>query len=72
MPLLLMVYALADSDADVDDAGYSPPVPNPVIPRATVDTQNMSARVVPPAPADKASPRIIIPVIRIMATFRPM
>lgn len=70
-PLLLSVYALADSDADVLDAGYSPPVPNPVIPRATVNIQNIPAIVVPLAPADRASPRIIIPDVRTMATFRP-
>ena len=29
VPLFFNVYAFADSEADVDDAGYSPPVPKP-------------------------------------------
>ena len=32
VPLHFSVYAFADSDADVDDAGYSPPVLKPVMP----------------------------------------
>lgn len=40
VPRLLSVYALAASDADVEDAGYSPPVPKPVTPRATVSIQS--------------------------------
>ena len=72
VPLLLRVYALADSDAEVDDAGYSPPVPNPVMPRATVIIQNIPVTVVPLAAADNARPRMTMPVVRTMATLRPM
>lgn len=37
--------SLAASLADVDEAGYSPPVPKPVTPRATVNIQNMPMMV---------------------------
>jgi hypothetical protein len=36
-------FSLADSEAEVEHAGYSPPTPTPVIPRATVSIQNMPA-----------------------------
>lgn len=70
-PLFLSVYALADSEADVEEAGYSPPVPNPVIPRATVNIQNMPEIEVPFAPALKARPTMIIVVVMTIAVFRP-
>ncbi len=40
-PRDLRERSLAASEADVLEAGYSPPVPNPTIPRATVIIQNM-------------------------------
>ena len=71
VPLFFSVYALADSDAEVDDAGYSPPVPKPVIPRATVNIQNIPEMLVPLAEADSIKPRMIMLVVNIMATFLP-
>ena len=71
VPLRFRVYEFAASDADVDDAGYSPPVPKPVTPRATVNIQNIPAMVVPWAAADKIRPRMTMPVVRTMATFLP-
>ena len=47
VPLCFRAYVLADSDAEVEEAGYSPPVPNPVMPRATVNIQNMPTTLVP-------------------------
>lgn len=70
-PRRFNVYALADSDADVEEAGYSPPVPKPVIPRATVSIQNRPTSEVPLAPAESASPKMIIPDVNTIATFRP-
>ena len=71
VPRLLSEYALAASEADVDEAGYSPPVPKPVMPRATVNIQNIPVMVVPLDPADKARPSIIMLEVRMMANFRP-
>ena len=91
-PLCLSVYAFADSEADVEDAGsagenfyqhesrtvmesshnvHSPPVPKPVMPRATVSIQNMPTMLVPLAPAQSARPSMIMLEVRIMATLRP-
>lgn len=39
-PRLDSACSFAASEAEVDEAGYSPPVPNPQIPRATVIIQN--------------------------------
>lgn len=36
LPLSLPNFSFADSEADVEHAGYSPPTPTPAIPRATV------------------------------------
>lgn len=40
-PRCLGACSFAASDAEVEDAGYSPPTPKPMIPRATVIIQNM-------------------------------
>ena len=69
VPWLLRVYASAGSEADVEEAEYSPPVPKPVMPRATVNIHNMSAILVPLAPANSARP--IMPEVTLMANFRP-
>ncbi len=71
-PRRLRVYSLAASDADVDDAGYSPPVPNPTMPREMVNIQNIPLIVTPWAAVAKIPPITIISVVATMATFRPM
>jgi hypothetical protein len=72
LPLRLRLYPFAASDADVDEAGYSPPVPKPVMPRAMVNIQNMPEMVYPLAEADRTSPRMIIDVVKTRAVLRPM
>ena len=70
-PRFFSVYSLAASDAEVDEAGYSPPVPNPTMPRAMVNIQNMPLMVTPWAAVPKIPPITIIRVVVTMATFRP-
>ena len=70
-PRRLRVYSLAASDADVDEAGYSPPVPKPTMPREIVNIQNMPLIVTPWEAVAKIPPTTIIRVVVTMATFRP-
>ena len=72
VPRFFSAYAFADSEAEVDEAGYSPPVPKPVMPRAMVNIQNMPEIVTPCAADASMRPRMIMPVVRMMATLRPM
>ena len=46
-PLCFSVFSLAASEAEVLEAGYSPPVPKPTTPRAMVNIQNMPIVVLP-------------------------
>ncbi|GME91939.1 unnamed protein product [[Candida] boidinii] len=71
VPPLLFTDSFAASEADVDDAGYSPPTPKPVIPLATVSIQNIPAVVVPCAAVAKIEPITIKEVVAIIAHLRP-
>lgn len=46
-PRFFRACSLTASEADVDDAGYSPPVPNPTMPLDIVIIQNMPLMVMP-------------------------
>lgn len=46
-PRFFNACSLAASEAEVDDAGYPPPVPNPTMPPETVIMQNIPLIVMP-------------------------
>jgi hypothetical protein len=46
-PRLLSVCSLAASEAEAEEAGYSPPAPNPTMPLDTVNIQNIPLIVTP-------------------------
>lgn len=52
-------FSFAASLAEVEEAGYSPPVPKPVITRATVNIQNMPIMVLQLLAVARIPPRII-------------
>ena len=70
-PRCFRVCSLAASDADVEDAGYSPPVPKPVTPRAIVSIQNMPSMVLPEEAVARIPPTTIIAVVVTIAIFLP-
>ena len=70
-PRLFRLCSFAASDAEVDDAGYSPPVPKPTMPLAMVIIQNMPLMVTPWAAVAKMPPMTIMRVVVMMANFRP-
>ena len=70
-PLCDNVCSLAASDAEVDEAGYSPPVPKPTIPLAMVIIQNIPKIVTPWAAVARIPPMTIKAVVTTMAVFRP-
>ena len=70
-PRCFRVCSLAASDADVEDAGYSPPVPKPVTPRAIVSIQNMPSIVFPMEAVARIPPIPIIAVVVMIAIFLP-
>lgn len=70
-PRFLSVNSFAASEAEVDDAGYSPPVPNPTIPRDIVIIQNIPSIVTPWEAVARMPPITIIAVVVTIATFRP-
>lgn len=61
----------ADSPADTELQGYSPPTPTPRTPRATTIIHSRPVGVVPLDAADNAAPRITKAVVRINPIFRP-
>lgn len=70
-PLLFKACAFAASDALVELAGYSPPVPKPTIPRETVIIQNMPSMVNPLDAVARMPPPTIMRVVTTIANFRP-
>lgn len=64
-PRYFGVCSLAASDAEVEDAGYSPPVPNPTTPLAMVIIQNIPAIVGPFEAVANIPPTTIIVVVTI-------
>ena len=70
-PLFLSVNSFAASEAEVLEAGYSPPVPNPTMPREIVIIQNIPFMVIPCDAVAKIPPMTIIAVVVTIATLRP-
>ena len=70
-PRFASARSFAASDALVDEAGYSPPTPKPVIPRATVSIQNMPSVEGPEAPAERMPPITMSRVVMTIAALRP-
>ncbi len=71
-PLFFPNFSFAASLAEAELAGYSPPTPIPVNPRATVSIQNMpSGYEVGPEAVARMAPRTIVAVVPTMAVFLP-
>lgn len=71
-PRCFNLCSFAASLADVELAGYSPPVPKPVMPRATVSIQNIPMIDVPWLAVPRIPPSTIIAVVITIAALRPM
>lgn len=70
-PRLPGATSSADSPADTELQGYSPPTPTPKIPLEMIIIHNKPFTVVPLEAHDKAAPRITKRVVAIKPIFLP-